>query len=88
MTVALSTEYSEQELAFLKEHSCEILSKLKLPYSFSDALPLRMFTYGGTYIGEIFDNEDGLVWAALNKFKGKYRWGGCYEDLQSLEDNF
>lgn len=87
MTVTLNTEYSGQELAFLKEHNCEILSKIKLPNGFGDALPQRMFTYGGVYIGEIRD-EDGLVWAALSKFKGKSRRGGCYEDLQSLEDNF
>lgn len=87
MKITLNTEYSEQDLAFLKEHSCEILSQIKLPEDFSDALPLRMFTYGGAYIGEIQD-EDGIVWACLNKFKGKYRWGECYENLQSLEENF
>lgn len=87
MTIKLITEYSEQELAFLKTHNCEILFKIKLPKDFNDAPPLRMFTYGGAYIGEIKD-EDGLVWAALGKFKGKYRWGECYESLSSLEDNF
>lgn len=87
MTINLSIEYSEKELAFLKEHNCEILSEIKLPNGFDQELPKRMFIYGGTYIGEIED-EDGLVWAVLGKFKGKYHWGGCYADLKALEDGF
>ncbi len=87
MTVKLSTEYSEKELAFLNKHGCEILSEIKLPNNFEFELPKRMFVYGSSYIGEIYD-EDGLVWSVLNKFKGKYHWGECYEDLKALEDGF
>lgn len=87
MTVRLSAEYSEKELAFLKEHCCEILSEIKLPNYFNCAIPSRMFIYGSSYIGEIKD-EDELVWSVLSKFKGKYHWGECYEDLKALEDGF
>lgn len=87
MTVKLSIEYSEKELSFLKEHNCEILSGIKLQNHFNCAIPSRMFIYGGAYIGEIED-EDGLVWSVLSKFKGKYHWGECYEDLQALEEGF
>lgn len=87
MTVELSTEYSEKELAFLKEHNCEILSVIKLPNDFNYELPKRMFIYGGAYIGEIED-EDGLIWAALSRFRGNYLWGECYGDMKALEDGF
>lgn len=87
VTVKLSAEYSEKELAFLKEHNCEILSKIKLPNGFDFEIPKRMFVYYGSYIGEIED-EDGLVWSVLSKFKGKYHWGECYEDMKTLEDGF
>ena len=85
MVIKLSTDYSEEELAFLKENNCEILSEIKLPNSFDLELPKRMFVYGGSYIGEIED-DDGLVWSVLSKFKGKYRWSECYSDLKTLED--
>ncbi len=87
MTVKLNTEYSEKELVFLKERNCEILSKIKLPNNFEFELPKRMFVYGGSYIGEINDEEE-LVWSVLSKFRGKYNWGECYEDLKALEDGF
>ena len=85
MTIRLSTEYSENELAFLKKHNCGILSEIKLPKSCE--APARMFTYCGAYIGEIED-EEGTVWAVLSKFGGKYHWGECYGDLKALEDGF
>lgn len=85
MTVKLSSEYSENELDFLNKHGCEILSEIKLPGNFNFEIPKRMFVYGGSYIGEIEDG-DGLVWSVLSKFKGKYHWSECYEDLKSLED--
>ena len=87
MTVKLGTEYSENELAFLNKHSCEILSEIKLPNNFEFELPKRMFVYYGSYIGEIED-EDGLVWSVLSKFKGKFHWSECYSDLKTLEDGF
>lgn len=83
MKIKLSTEYSERELDFLKKHNCEILSEIKLPNYFNDDIPLRMFIYYGSYIGEIKD-EDGLVWASL----GKRGWGECYENLESLVEGF
>lgn len=82
MKIKLNTEYSEKELDFLKEHNCEILSEIKLPNHFDDDIPVRMFIYYGSYIGEIEDSEDGLVWAVL----GKKGWGECYVDLESLEE--
>lgn len=82
MTVILNIEYSEQEQAFLKKHNCKILSEIKLPNSLT--LPTRMFSYGNTYIGEIKE-DDGLVWAVLSKFKGRYHWSECYSDLDALE---
>ena len=85
MTIRLSTEYSEKELAFLKANNCEILSEIKLPKSCE--YPKRMFIYGGSYIGEIED-EDGLVWSVLSTFKGKYHWGECYSDLEALAEGF
>lgn len=87
MVVELSTEYSEKELIFLKEHNCKILSEIKLPNYFNCAVPRRMFVYGSSYIGEIED-EDGLVWALLSKFRGRFQWSECYADLKTLEDNF
>ena len=85
MTVILSTEYSEKELAFLKEHNCEILSEIKLPKSCE--IPMRMFIYGSAHIGEIKD-EGEFVWAVLSKFRGNFQWGECYYDLETLEANF
>ena len=82
MKIKLNTEYSEKELNFLKKHNCEILSEIKLPNHFDDDIPIRMFIYYGSYIGEINDAEDGLVWAAL----GKKGWGECYADFESLEE--
>lgn len=82
MKIKLSTEYSEKELDFLKKHNCEILSEIKLPNYFNDDIPLRMFIYYGSYIGEIKDG--GLVWSAL----GKQGWGECYENLESLVEGF
>ena len=87
MTVRLNTEYSDKELIFIKEHNCQILSEIKLPKSFNHELPARMFIYGGAYIGEIEDGE-GTVWSVLSKFKGKYHWGECYNDLETLEAGF
>lgn len=86
MTVRLNTEYSENELAFLNAHNCEILSEIKLPKSSDLTFPIRMFIYGSSYIGEIED-EGELVWAVLSKFKDKYHWGGCYNNLETLEAN-
>lgn len=85
MVIKLSMDYSDEEWAFIYEHGCEILSEIKLPNWFNCAVPLRMFVYGGCYVGEIED-EDGLVWAVLSKFRGRFQWGGLYEDLKALED--
>ena len=87
MKIELSTEYSGKELAFINEHGCKILSEIKLPNNFNFEIPKRIFVYGGSYIGEIEDGDE-LVWSVLSKFKGKYHWGECYEDLNALEDGF
>ncbi len=87
MVIRLSTDYSDEERVFLTGHGCEVLSEIKLPNYFNCAVPRRMFVYGGSYIGEI-EEEDGLVWAVLSKFRGRFQWGECYADLKTLEDNF
>lgn len=85
MVVKLNTAYTAEETAFLQAHGCEVLSEIKLPNYFNCEVPKRMFVYGGSYVGEIED-EDGLVWAVLSKFRGQFQWGGCYGDLKALED--
>lgn len=85
MVIKLSTDYSDEEWAFIYEHGCEVLSEIKLPNWFNCAAPLRMFVYGGCYVGEI-DDEDKLVWAVLSKFRGRFQWGELYGDLKALED--
>lgn len=85
MVIRLCTDYSDEERAFLHENGCKVLSEIKLPNYFNCAVPRRMFVYGGSYIGEI---EDGLVWALLSKFRGRFQWSECYADLKTLEDNF
>lgn len=88
MRFQLNTNYTEEELQFLEEHHCEILSEIKLSRTnFSKyEIPRRMFQYYGTYIGEIIDDENNeSIWAVLSKWKGVYRWSALYADSQSLE---
>lgn len=88
MTYKLDTNYSEEELKFLKEHNCEILAAIKLgKTSFSEyEIPRRMFQYGGEYIAEIVDDEtQDLVWAVLSKWKGVYHFAEYYQCLEALE---
>lgn len=88
MRFAFDMSYSEDELIFIKEHNCEILSEIKLSKTnFSEReTPRRMFCYGGTYVGEILDDEkDGFCWAILSKWKGVYRFTSYYKTLESLE---
>lgn len=88
MRLQFTTDYTENEMQFLEQNHCKILSEIKLSMTnFSEYdTPRRMFEYCNTYIGEIFDDEnDQLVWAVLSKYKGVYRWSGMYTDLQSLE---
>lgn len=88
MRFQFSIDYTEEELQFLKQHHCKILSEIELSRtSFSKCdTPRRMFQYYGTYIGEIIDDESNeRVWAVLSKWKGTYHWSGMYSDLQALE---
>lgn len=88
MKFKLDTNYSEEELKFLKEHKCKILSEIKLSKTnFSkNEIPHRIFTYGDTYIAEIIDDEtDNLVWAVLSKWKGVYHFSDYYDCLETLE---
>lgn len=88
MRFQFDTDYTEEELQFLKQHHCKILSEIKLSKTNFSAyeLPRRMFQYYGTYVGEIIDEENNeLVWAVLSKWKGIYHWSAVYADLQSLE---
>lgn len=88
MKFQFSIEYTEEEMQFLEQHHCKILSELKLSGTcFSEYdTPHRMFQYYDTYIGEIIDDESKeLVWAVLSKWSGKYHWSGMYSDLQALE---
>ncbi|MCX4379034.1 MAG: hypothetical protein OSJ61_23165 [Lachnospiraceae bacterium] len=88
MKFQFDTNYTEEEMQFLKLHHCQILSEIKLSRtSFSKSeIPRRMFQYYGTYVGEIVDDEsDRLAWAVLSIWKGAYHWSGIYSDLWSLE---
>ena len=88
MSFKLDTNYSEEELQFISEHDCKILSEITLsktnfsPYE----IPRRMFNYGGTYIAEIIDDEtNSPVWAVLSKWKGVYHFSTYYSSLERLE---
>ncbi len=88
MRFKLNTDYSGEELQFLEEHRCKILSEIKLSKTnFSEyEIPRRMFVYGGAYIAEIMDDESGsLVWAVLSKWKGIYHFSAYYASLEALE---
>lgn len=60
MKFIFNTDYSEEELKWLEEHNCQILSEIKLSRTNfkENEIPRRMFIYYTTYIGEIFDDED------------------------------
>lgn len=88
MKFIFDTKYSQAELEFLNRHHCEIVCEIKLSKTnFSEhEIPRRMFKYGGEYIGEIYDGENGqCVWAVLEQWKGVYHFSSCYENLEVLE---
>ena len=88
MRFKLDTNYSGEEMRFLEEHSCNILSEIKLPKTnFSEyEIPRRMIVYGGVYIAEIMDDETGiLVWAVLSKWKGICHFSAYYASLDAPE---
>lgn len=88
MKFILNTDYSEEELKWLEENNCKILSEIKLSRTNfkENEIPRRMFKYGGAYIGEVLDNEDNeFMWAVLSKWKGVYNFTYCYESLDTLE---
>lgn len=87
MKFKLDVTYSEEELKFIREHNCMILSEIKLAKTdFSkNEIPLRMLKYGGTYIAEICDDESAEpVWAVLSKWKGRYHFSSYYDSLESF----
>ncbi|MDE5557242.1 MAG: hypothetical protein K2J32_06045 [Ruminococcus sp.] len=88
MKFILNTDYSEEELKWLKENNCKILSEIKLSRTnFSEnEVPRRMFKYGGAYIGEVFDDEyNEFIWAVLSKWKKVWHFCDYYDSLDSLE---
>lgn len=45
-----------------------------------------MICFGGTYVGEVFDEENkDFSWAVLSKWKGVYQFTSYYSTLQQLE---
>ena len=87
MKFKLDTNYTEDELKFIKIYNCNILSEIKLSKTdFSESeTPRRMIKYGGSYIAEIHDAESGeVVWAVLSKWKGVYQFSSIYDSLGSL----
>ena len=88
MKFKFDTNYSENELNFIKENNCEILSEIKLSKTnFSDyEIPRRMIRYCGSYIGEITDDEtNSPTWAVLEKWKGVYHFWGGYDSLEAMQ---
>ena len=86
MKYILDTEYSAEEMDFIKKHNCEILSEIELcGVSFTET-PHRIIKYGKTYLAEIYETGEEPCFAVLEKFKGKYILGSCYSDLQSMEE--
>ena len=86
----LNTDYSEEELKFIKENDCKIISEIRLSrVNFSEyEMPKRMLNYCGTYIAEITDDEDNRsVWAVLTKYKGVYHFPAYFESLEVLAEN-
>ncbi len=89
MKFIFSTEYSEEELKWLEEHNCKIMSEIKLSRTNfkENEIPRRMFNYGGMYIGEIFDEEyNQFIWGVLSKWKKVYHFSDCYHSLEALDE--
>lgn len=88
MKFIFDTNYSEEELEFIKENNGVILSEIKLSKTnFSEnENPRGMICFGGTYVGEVFDEENkDFSWAVLSKWKGVYQFTSYYSALQQLE---
>lgn len=60
MKFIFDTNYSEEELEFIKKNNGVILSEIKLSkINFSEIEnPRRMICFGRTYVGEVFDEEN------------------------------
>ena len=85
MKFLLNTEYMTEELAFIEENHCEILSEIELSKTAFTETPRRMIRYCGTYIAEIEDHGE-LCWAVLGKWKGKYHFSLYFPDLESMKE--
>lgn len=89
MKYALETTFNEEELIFIEENKCEILSEIKLSKTKfkENQTPRRIIKYGGMYIAEIIDDEDNqFMWAVLSKYKGFWHYSYCYETLEDMRD--
>lgn len=96
MKFILNTDYDEDEMRFITQHDCEILSEVTLKsvaFTENDT-PRRMIKYCGELIAEVVDEEDGsLVWSVLRRggrragaYKNKWYCGDIYEDLWSMAE--
>ncbi len=87
MKYKLDTNYSEDELHFIKKYKCEILSEIKLSkLKFTEKeIPQRIIRYGVTYIAQIVDDEDNqLIWTVLTKWRGFWHYSYCFETLEDM----
>lgn len=73
MKFKFATDYSFDEMVFIKKYNCEILSEIKLSKTAFTEKTLRMIKYCGMYVAEIYDEEDGISCVVLRKSgKGEY----------------
>ncbi len=89
MTFRFDTHYNEEELKFIQERECRILSDITLTRIAFTAKPRRMLDYGGTYLAEIYDEEsDDLRWAVLTtNRRGFHDFALLNPTLQGLADS-
>ncbi|MGN0649446.1 MAG: hypothetical protein ACI4KM_03340 [Oscillospiraceae bacterium] len=90
MKYKLETTFNKEELFFIDEYKCEILSEIKLSKTKfkENEIPRRIIKYCGTYIAEIFDDEDNqFMWAILSKYKGIWSYSYCFETLEDMRDS-
>lgn len=91
MKFIFNTDYSEEELKWLDEHNCKIMSEIKLSRTNfkENGIPRRMFKYGGAYIGEILDSEyNEFMWGVLTKWRKVWCFYDFYESLDALYEGF
>ena len=68
MKFHFDTNYTDEEMAFIKKNNCEILSEIKLSKVAFTENPRRMINYSGTYVAEVCEEDTGeLCWAVLTR---------------------